>query len=160
MADGEQGPSLVLRDAQLEYVFARLAPQHSLNAHHPGTAGNTGEHGTIPPHWRACRLRLKRPSAMGILRWQTLPLEQAVATMNISLPEPLKQFVDEEVREGGFSGTSDYVRDLIRQRQREKAAEFLRKLIAEGLASGPATPQEPDFFDKMRERARARAGGE
>ena len=67
---------------------------------------------------------------MGILRWQTLPLEQAVATMNISLPEPLKQFVDEEVREGGFSGTSDYVRDLIRQRQREKAAEFLRKLIA------------------------------
>ncbi|TAH47213.1 MAG: type II toxin-antitoxin system ParD family antitoxin [Gammaproteobacteria bacterium] len=83
-----------------------------------------------------------------------------MATMNISLPEPLKQFVDEEVREGGFSGTSDYVRDLIRQRQREKAAEFLRKLIAEGLASGPATPQEADFFDKMRERARARAGGE
>ena len=83
-----------------------------------------------------------------------------MATMNISLPEPLKQFVDEEVREGGFSGTSDYVRDLIRQRQREKAAEFLRKLIAEGLASGPATPQEQDFFDKMRERARARAGGE
>ncbi len=80
-----------------------------------------------------------------------------MATMNISLPEPLKQFVDEEVREGGFSGTSDYVRDLIRQRQREKAAEFLRQLIAEGLASGPATPQEPDMFDKMRLRARERA---
>ena len=78
-------------------------------------------------------------------------------TMNISLPEPLKQFVDEEVREGGFSGTSDYVRHLIRQRQRAKAAEFLRQLIAEGLASGPATPQEPDMFDKMRLRARERA---
>ena len=81
-----------------------------------------------------------------------------MATMNISLPEPLKQFVDEEVREGGFSGTSDYVRDLIRQRQREKAAEFLRQLIAEGLASGQAEPIEPDYFERMRERAKKRAG--
>lgn len=80
-----------------------------------------------------------------------------MATMNISLTDPLKQFVDEEVREGGFSSTSDYVRDLIRQRQRAKAAEFLRQLIAEGMASGPATPQEPDFFDKLRQRAHQRA---
>jgi len=77
--------------------------------------------------------------------------------MNISLTDPLKQFVDEEVREGGFSSTSDYVRDLIRQRQRAKAEEFLRQLIAEGMASGPATPQEPDFFDNLRQRAHQRA---
>ncbi|MBZ4186472.1 MAG: type II toxin-antitoxin system ParD family antitoxin [Lysobacterales bacterium] len=80
-----------------------------------------------------------------------------MATMNISLTDPLKQFVDEEVREGGFSSTSDYMRDLIRQRQRAKAAEFLRQLIAEGMASGPATPQEPDFFDNLRQRAHQRA---
>ena len=43
-----------------------------------------------------------------------------MATMNISLTDPLKQFVDEEVREGGYSSTSDYVRDLIRQRQRSR----------------------------------------
>ena len=43
-----------------------------------------------------------------------------MATMNISLTDPLKQFVDEEVSEGGYSSTSDYVRDLIRQRQRRK----------------------------------------
>jgi antitoxin ParD1/3/4 len=79
-----------------------------------------------------------------------------MATMNVSLPDPLKQFVDEEVREGGFASTSDYMRDLIRQRKRAKAEELLRKLIAEGLASGPAEPLEPDFFDKMRETARAR----
>lgn len=79
-----------------------------------------------------------------------------MATMNVSLPDPLKQFVDEEVREGGFASTSDYMRDLIRQRQREKSAESLRQLIAEGLASGPATPVEPDYFERMRERARAR----
>ena len=80
-----------------------------------------------------------------------------MATMNVSLPDPLKQFVDEEVRGGGFASTSDYMRDLVRQRQRAKSAEFLRQLIAEGIASGPATPQEPDFFDKMRQRARQRA---
>ena len=80
-----------------------------------------------------------------------------MATMNISLTDPLKQFVDEEVREGGFSSTSDYMRDLIRQRQRAKAAEFLRQLIAEGMASGPATPQEPDFFDNLHQRAHQRA---
>lgn len=80
-----------------------------------------------------------------------------MATMNISLTDPLKQFVDDEVCEGGYSSTSDYVRDLIRQRQRTKAAETLRQLIAEGLASGPATPQEPDFFERLRERAKQRA---
>lgn len=79
-----------------------------------------------------------------------------MATMNISLTDPLKQFVDEEVREGGFASTSDYMRDLIRQRKRAKAEELLRSLIAEGLASGPAEPLEPGFFDKMRETARAR----
>lgn len=73
-----------------------------------------------------------------------------MATMNISLTDPLKQFVDEEVREGGYSSTSDYVRDLIRQRQRRKAEDLLRQLIAEGLASGPATPVTADTFERMR----------
>lgn len=80
-----------------------------------------------------------------------------MATMNVSLPDPLKQFVDEEVREGGFASTSDYMRDLIRQRQRAKAEELLRRLIAEGMASGPAEPLEPDFFDKLRAQAKLRA---
>lgn len=79
-----------------------------------------------------------------------------MATMNISLPDPLKQFVDEEVRDGGFAGASDYMRDLIRQRQREKAAAFLRQLIAEGLASGPAEPITEDTFTQMRKELRER----
>ena len=78
-------------------------------------------------------------------------------TMNISLSEPLKDFVDTRVSEGGYSSTSDYMRHLIRQDQREKAADFLRQLIAEGLSSGPAEPLEPDHFEKMRQRARDRA---
>lgn len=78
------------------------------------------------------------------------------ATMNISLSEPLKRFVDQQVRDGGFSSTSDYVRELIRERQRRSAEEHLRGLIAEGLASGPAVPADKAWFDKMRKRARAR----
>ena len=110
--------------------------------------------------------RLDSTDPISVFQWTSIAkiwqIHQtaAMTTMNISLPDPLKEFVDEEVREGGFASTSDYMRDLVRQRQRAKSAEFLRPLIAEGIASGPATPQEPDFFDKMRERARARAGGE
>lgn len=83
-----------------------------------------------------------------------------MATMNVSLPDPLKQFVDEEVREGGFASTSDYMRDLIRQRQREKAAAFLRQLIAEGLASGPAKPVTDETFAQMRKQLRERMARE
>lgn len=79
------------------------------------------------------------------------------ATMNISLPEPLKRFVDQQVREGGFSSTSDYVRELIRERQKREAEDHLRGLIAEGLASGPAVPVDAARFEQMRQRARDRA---
>jgi antitoxin ParD1/3/4 len=79
-----------------------------------------------------------------------------MATMNISLPDPLKHFVDEEVREGGFSSTSDYVRDLIRQRQRAKAVEHLRQLIAEGFASGSAGEVTEETFAQMRQELRER----
>lgn len=74
------------------------------------------------------------------------------ATMNVSLTEPLKRFVDDEVREGGFASTSDYVRELIRERQRRKSEDALRALIAEGLGSGPAEPVGDDFFTKQRQR--------
>lgn len=76
------------------------------------------------------------------------------ATMNISLTEPLKRFVDEQVRDGGFSSTSDYVRELIRERQRRTAEDFLRALIAEGLASGPAQSAGKEFFAAQRKRLR------
>jgi len=64
--------------------------------------------------------------------------------------------VDEEVREGGFASTSDYMRDLIRQRQRAKAEELLRRLIAEGMASGPAEPVTPETWEQMRKELRER----
>jgi antitoxin ParD1/3/4 len=87
-------------------------------------------------------------------------MDAAMATMNISLSDPLKQFVDEEVSEGGYSSTSDYVRDLIRQRRRQKAEDFLRALIAEGLASGPAVPVTAETFERIRQQVAERIANE
>ena len=83
-----------------------------------------------------------------------------MATMNVSLPDPLKQFVDDEVREGGFASTSDYMRDLIRQRQRAKAEELLRRLIAEGMASGPTELVTAETWEQMRKDLRERLARE
>lgn len=79
-----------------------------------------------------------------------------MATMNISLPDDLKAFVDAQVAEHAYGSTSEYLRDLIRK---QRDVEKLRGMLLDGFNSGPATPMEPDFFDKMRERAHARAAG-
>jgi antitoxin ParD1/3/4 len=62
-----------------------------------------------------------------------------MATMNVSLPDPMKQWVETQARTGRYSNASDYVRDLIRKDQ-ERAAHIarLQTLITEGLESGVA----------------------
>lgn len=79
-----------------------------------------------------------------------------MATMNISLPDELKQFVDAQVAEHAYGSASEYLRELIRK---QRDVEKLRQMLLDGANSGPATPMEPNFFDKMRERAHARAAG-
>ncbi|HWU68790.1 MAG TPA: type II toxin-antitoxin system ParD family antitoxin, partial [Stenotrophobium sp.] len=74
------------------------------------------------------------------------------ATMNISLPEPLKKFVDGQVRQGGYSGASDYVRDLIRDHQKQVAAQQLRTLIAEGLNSGSGVVADKRYWTAKRKK--------
>lgn len=66
-----------------------------------------------------------------------------MATMNISLPDPMKSWVESRSKSGRFSNSSDYVRDLIRRDQeRQTAIAELQGLIDEGLNSGP-----PETFD-------------
>ena len=60
-----------------------------------------------------------------------------MATMNISLPDELKQFIDAQVSEHGYGSTSEYLRDLIRK---QRDVEKLRGMLLEGVNSGPATP--------------------
>jgi len=66
-----------------------------------------------------------------------------MATMNVSLPQPMKQWVESRAGNGRYSNASDYVRHLIRRDQdREEARIMLQGTIDEGLASG-----EPQAFD-------------
>lgn len=63
-----------------------------------------------------------------------------MATMNVSLPDPMKEHVEAQVRTGRYSNASDYVRDLIR-RDQDRAAKIaeMQRLVDEGMASGPST---------------------
>ena len=60
-----------------------------------------------------------------------------MATMNVTLPEPMKDWVEEQARTGRYSDPSDYMRDLIRRDQeRAKKLAHMQRLVSEGLASG------------------------
>lgn len=74
-----------------------------------------------------------------------------MTTMNISLPDALKAFVDEQVATRGYASSSEYVRDLLR-REKENAA--LVALLQEGLDSGIAGPMDDAWFEAMHRRAR------
>ena len=76
------------------------------------------------------------------------------ATMNISLTEPLKRFVDKQVRQGGFSSTSDYMRDLIRK---QRDIESLRQLLLDGANSGPGKVIDDAWFAELHARAKRRS---
>ena len=54
-------------------------------------------------------------------------------SMNISLPEPLKEFVDGQIASGRYSSASEYMRELIREDEKRRAEERLQALLIEGL---------------------------
>jgi antitoxin ParD1/3/4 len=92
--------------------------------------------------------------ARGLRFWQNLPKFDRLfrmSTMNISLPESLKTFVDEQVGECGYGTSSEYVRELIRHDQQRKQ---LRGLILQGATSGLADPADADYFESLRARVR------
>lgn len=76
-----------------------------------------------------------------------------MSTMNISLPESLKSFVDRQVVDRGFGTGSEYVRELIRKDQDRQA---LRQLLLDGAATEPAEPLDDTYFDGLRKRVGGR----
>ena len=79
-----------------------------------------------------------------------------MATMNISLPEPLRLFVEQRVTTDGYSTASEYFRELVRADQKRKAEEKLETLLMEGLNSGPAKPLTKDDLNEVRRVVRQR----
>lgn len=73
--------------------------------------------------------------------------------MNISLPEALKAFVDEQVAERGYGTSSEYVRELIRK---DRDRQHLRALLVEGASSPSGPKADSAYFDALRKRVRRR----
>jgi antitoxin ParD1/3/4 len=73
-----------------------------------------------------------------------------MSTMNISLPDSLKCFVDEQVAKRGYATSSEYVRELIRV---DQDRQRLRDLLLEG-AESQATATDEAYFDRLRDRVR------
>jgi antitoxin ParD1/3/4 len=90
-----------------------------------------------------------------------------MTSMNISIPESLRDFVEEKVKEGGYGSASEYERELIRAaRDRTTKEVELRELVNLGLESlkrGEGLELDettlPKFFEQVKERARARLSG-
>ena len=74
-------------------------------------------------------------------------------TMSFALPESMREYIDARVRDGSYGNTSENLRDLIRRDQHEQAAQRLRDLIADGLASGDGRVVTDDVIASIREQA-------
>jgi antitoxin ParD1/3/4 len=72
-------------------------------------------------------------------------------SMNISLPDPLKQFVDGQIAAGRYSSASEYVRELIREDEKRKAEERLEALLLEGLQSEETELTRADWQEIRKE---------
>ncbi len=72
--------------------------------------------------------------------------------MNISLPDSLKEFVDNQVESLGYSSSGEYMRELIR---RDRDRQQLRGLLLEGAASPQSATADPSYFDGLRNRVHA-----
>ncbi len=81
-----------------------------------------------------------------------------MATMNISLPDQMKAWVEAQSADGRYANSSDYVRDLIRREQikAEKIAHW-NALIEEGYASGISEQSFDEIIAEARAEAEARA---
>jgi antitoxin ParD1/3/4 len=79
-----------------------------------------------------------------------------MTSMNISLPEPLKLFVEEQVNNGGYSTASEYLRELIREAQRRKERQELEAKLLAGLQS-PNSEMTADEWTTLRERVLLRS---
>lgn len=79
-------------------------------------------------------------------------------TMNVSLPDTLKDYVQQRVAQGAFSNPSDYIRALIREDRERQAAARLEALLLEGLSSGDPASLDVDEWKSIRQEVKERIG--
>ncbi|HEY1224312.1 MAG TPA: type II toxin-antitoxin system ParD family antitoxin [Brevundimonas sp.] len=81
-----------------------------------------------------------------------------MATMNISLPDQMKAWVEEQTKDGRYANSSDVVRDLIRREQvRAEKIANMQRLVDEAYASGFSERTLDEIFADARKKALARS---
>jgi antitoxin ParD1/3/4 len=75
-----------------------------------------------------------------------------MSTLNISLPEAMKAFVEEQVKAGLYGSASDYIRALVREDQKRQAQERLEAKLLEALESRDFKAVTPELFEQLRAR--------
>ena len=79
-----------------------------------------------------------------------------MATMNVSLPDPMKAWVEAQVNGGQYGNASDYVRDLIRRDQQDREQiKAIQAAITKGLESGISDRAMLDILKEARSKAKA-----
>ena len=76
-----------------------------------------------------------------------------MSTMNISLPDDLKSFVDKRIRSEGYGSSSEYMRELIR-RDRDRAQ--FRQYLLDGVNAKPLGRMDADYFAGLRKSAKSK----
>lgn len=84
------------------------------------------------------------------------PIFCRMTTMNISLPDTLKSFVDQQVEGRGYGTSSEYIRELIRK---DQDRQILRQLLLDGAESESTEPVDGTYFERLRDRVRTRGAG-
>jgi antitoxin ParD1/3/4 len=80
-----------------------------------------------------------------------------MASLNVSMPEELRDFIDRRTKNGKFSTPSEYVRQLIREDQKREAERRLEALLLERLDKGELEAVTPAMFDRLRARVKPKA---
>ncbi len=70
----------------------------------------------------------------------------SMTTMNISLPDSMRMFIEQKITQGGYSTASEYIRQLVREDQKRAAQERLEALLMEGIESGPSIEITPEYW--------------
>ncbi|WP_026099922.1 type II toxin-antitoxin system ParD family antitoxin [Fortiea contorta] len=72
-------------------------------------------------------------------------------SINISLPDIMRAYVEEQVAQGGYSSVSEYFRELVRQDQKQRAKERLETMLLDGLNSGDTTEMTATDWEDIRQ---------
>ena len=69
-----------------------------------------------------------------------------MATLNISIPDVMRTWIDSQVEEGQYANASDYLRDLVRHDQRRQ--DEIRIALIEGENSGVSSRSIMDIIEE------------